>query len=487
MTIKQALYTAFTLLITCACTDNGKYPDAPTGELILKVQTNDFKPSAETRNPVEEGYKTVFKGGEQIGITAVKNGAVYNGMDNVPFTYDATTATWKPTDSSAPPQLYYYPGVTYIAYYPYATSMDGKKTEQEIIGNFTPQTDQSTYENYTASDLMTATGTVSGSNGAYTIAFNLQHRMSLLVVQSEGQRYITTNDYEYSSLPLNFKLKLNESSLLTPYESGIGTNTIIIPPATTTQKINISFNINGNTNVSREIIYNTLAAGTYYSIAFKNGGTKAETRDLQVGDYFYTDGSIVPQDVTTPPYAKSCIGIVYKIGTGKDDSVSDYGGKLTEIHGYVLSVYLAINNVSYGPYEDAGTSTSTDDYRGYFNTGKMIEAAATHGGLADNQNGYQAAYNATITCEKSYPSPENTSGWYLPSIGQLQDAFTMRNKIEENLGKVVGVSRSLSIIIRSNSEYEPDKRYAWVLEHGFATNSYGKDASWYHAYSSLTF
>lgn len=485
--MKKLSYRLLILSVICiaglsGCTNDENITEQGAADFTINVQTEEFTPETETRTPVEEGYKTVFKGGEQIGITAVKNGAVYNGMDNVPFTYDAATKTWTPTDTGVLPQLYYYPNVSYIAYYPYNAGMNGKKSEQEMIDAFTPQADQSTYANYTASDLMTGTGVVSGSNGAYNISFNLQHRMSLLVVKTQGKRYVTTGGYKYSSLPYNFKLKQNES-LLKVYESGIRTNRIIIPSATTPQKINISFNIDDNTEISYETTYPSLAAGKYYSINLDNGGGNS-TRDLQVGDYFYTDGSIVPQDVTTPPYAKSCIGIVYKTGTGSGDNVNDYAGKLTEIHGYVLSVYYVYRNARYGPNEDAGTSKSTTDYRGYFNTGKMKAAAETHGGLANNLNGYQAAYNATITCEKSYPSPGNTSGWYLPSIGQLKDAYSNKTKIIENFSKV-GVSRSLDSFIRSSSE--KNAKFAWLLNDGASTSAYGKEAYWYHTYSSLTF
>lgn len=477
------------------------YKDMP---LSVTANANAFIPAKKTTTTraSENLYKTEFTNGDQIGITAVKNGTVYNGMDNVPFTYDAATSTWKPTDSSVLPQLYYYPGVTYIAYYPYdATTMSGKKSEQEIIDAFTPKTDQSTYANYTASDLMTGTGTVSGSNEAYTIAFKLEHRMSLFVVQAEGKRYVTTSGYGYSSLPFDFSLKLNDTDLQT-YESDAGTNRYIAR-ADVSQKVNISFKITDTTPVSYETTYATLTAGKYYSIDFENGGVAAETRDLQVGDYFYSDGSIVPQDVITPPYSKSCSGLVFYVGKHASDN-SNYtnkNGEAMDAHGYVIVAAPNDYKCAWGSQDTekpngVGTSKNGNDFMGYDNTRKIKakalaknpEAIATSGLSTDATNNYPATYYATFGFEKDCPSPQSSSGWFLPSMGQLSGVRSQQSKLTENLIKLGRNTLFNNRYSWTSTETGSTGQhcYGYNLNTG-GSNSAGKGAGWYFSIAVLTF
>lgn len=420
------LFSVFCITGLFGCTNDNENIMEQATNFTIEVQTEEFIPQAETRVPVEEGYKTVFKGGEQIGITALKNGAVYNGMDNVPFTYDAATNAWKPTDSNVLPQLYYYPGVSYIACYPYDTNMNGKKSEQEIIDAFTPQADQSSYERYTASDLMTGTGTVTGSNGAYTITFKLEHRMSLIVVKAEGKRYVATSGYEYTSLPFDFSLKLNDTDLQT-YVGTAGLHKYLVRPTDISQKVNISFNI--ITPISYETTYATLATGKYYNISFNYGG-EILTRDLQVGDYFYTDGIIVPQDVTTVPYVKNCIGLIFKVGRfEKDDSnyINGNGEPMTEINGYVVALKDANNgaSISWGKSGEVILDTNKEGSNpyGHFDGFKITQLLKNRG-----INNYPAANVCIGYSPKASPK---SSGWFFPAGGQLLELRNTREELKK--------------------------------------------------------
>lgn len=422
------LFSVFCITGLFGCTNDNENIMEQATNFTIEVQTEEFTPQAETRVPVEEGYKTVFKGGEQIGITALKNGAVYNGMDNVPFTYDAATNAWKPTDSSVLPQLYYYSGVNYIAYYPYDASMNGKKSEQEIIDAFTPQADQSTYGGYTASDLMTGTGTVTGSNGAYTITFKLEHRMSLIVVKAEGKRYVTTSGYEYTSLPFDFSLKLNDTDLQT-YVGTAGLHKYLVHPTDVLQKVNINFNITSTTPISYETTYATLATGKYYDISFNYGG-EILTRDLQVGDYFYTDRIIVPQDATTVPYVKNCIGLIFKVGRfEKDDSnyINGNGETMTEINGYVVALKDANNgsSISWGRSGEVILNTNKEGSNpyGHFDGFKITQLLKNRG-----IGNYPAANVCIGYSPKASPK---SSGWFFPAGGQLLELRNTRGELKK--------------------------------------------------------
>ena len=427
--MKKLSYQLLILSVICmaglsGCTNDENITEQGAADFTINVQTEEFTPETETRTPVEEGYKTVFKGGEQIGITAVKNGVVYNGMDNIPFTYDAATKAWKPTDSSVLPQLYYYPGISYIAYYPYDDAgMDGKKSEQEIIDAFTPQADQSTYANYTASDLMIATGTANAANK--TLSFSLRHAMAMVSVCALTNKFITsaTDGYEYSPGEDFAVINLPESAItvgteeVKPYPMSDGTHRAIIRPNATAQTIKIQYKwvdlVEYTDNTSR-----TSTAGKYHYYSFKMPESTPYIRPINTGDYFYRDGKILPREALVIRDPKNCVGVVLEAASGSDSS---YGGNCenNKIHGHVFSVY----NVAYckwGPNGNIGTNTpdSWGDYRGYQLTQNMKKDADTnHGGLSASN--YAAAYYCL-----NYGNTDNgrletskTSGWYFPSEG----------------------------------------------------------------------
>lgn len=143
----------------------------------LQVTLNDFKGNAGTRAQ-ESGYQTSFTSNDQIGVFALKTSGNVILENNVPYTYNGSS--WQPTNAGN--QIHIYGnGITYYAYYPYSSSMDGKKSITEITAAFTPVQDQSDYAKYTSADLMTATGTLSGS----TLSLAFTHAMSLIEIEIE--------------------------------------------------------------------------------------------------------------------------------------------------------------------------------------------------------------------------------------------------------------------------------------------------------------
>lgn len=478
------LLSAFILF--AACSEEFELPNASV-ILDITATSGTFEPADVTATRASENlYKTEFTNDDQIGITVIKDGKIVDGVNNTCFTYNASTKKWEADAGS--PSLYYYQDVTYLAYYPYDASMDNKMSEQEIIDAFTPQTDQSTYANYTKSDLMVATGTA--DRAAKTLSLPFSHKMALVSVSAVTNKFVTSGGYEYTPGEEFAVRNLAETSItigaqaLKPCSFDDGTFRVIVPPDATAQTINIRYKWVDVTDYTDQT-QQTLTSGKYLHYHFKMPESVPYVRDLQVGDFFFKGGRIVPGEVSVLADPENCIGIIYKIGVGSGDYITDYGSKLTTIHGYVLSVYCKEGDVTYGPYEDAGTSKSSSDYRGYFNTMKMKAAADVHGGLSTATEGYPVAYYATTVCESQYPAPSNTSGWYLPSVAQLREAYNNRTVIEANFRKI-NSGNTLSNYIRTSSETS-DIKFAYVFYSGSSYTNYGKDASWYKAYSSLTF
>ncbi|MCD8182859.1 MAG: fimbrillin family protein [Bacteroides sp.] len=167
--------------------------------LTIRATAEDFGnlPQAEaplTRVPTEDGNTTVFRTGDAIGIFALKDGAIVDGINNTKLTYNNASGTdsWETPTGTA---LYYYEGVSYIAYYPYKDNIaiDATQGTDAIIASLLdnsdlqPATDQSNTDGsgYTGSDLMTAFGTPPAGSTAsekiLTLEFNISFSLLVLV------------------------------------------------------------------------------------------------------------------------------------------------------------------------------------------------------------------------------------------------------------------------------------------------------------------
>jgi hypothetical protein len=159
------------LFVAC---DREDFPEAYLDEPVtLSVTANGFTSGTPDTRASESGYVTTFVSGDKIGILVIAaDGNIVE--DNIPYRYSGTV--WAPDGVNTVHR--YSSGTTYLAYYPYSSAMNGKKTIAEILTAFTPNSDQSVYAGYTASDLMTGTGTVSST----TLNITLKHALSLVEI-----------------------------------------------------------------------------------------------------------------------------------------------------------------------------------------------------------------------------------------------------------------------------------------------------------------
>lgn len=169
---------------------------------------------------------------------------------------------------------------------------------------------------------------------------------------------------------------------------------------------------------------------------------------------------------------------------------------MKEVHGYVVSLTdLGIANdtkgggwvyYTYGGFEEkevlylVGTPTDTDDYRGYSNT-LLIEHTAKERGVWD-----KGIYLPNKVLNNYSPlAPSATSGWYMPSAGQMLDLYKYKAALKvvlDQLGKtLIGSSANngtywTSTETGSGTAYKFDR---FRLNSGFL-NSYwkgGRDAT----------
>lgn len=431
--------------IVTGCNQNNELgtPASSGEEDVLNVvaTANDFVSSDATSRVSDTDYTTTFEKGDAIGVFVVRDGEAL--ISNMKMTLGADRTTWAGENGA---KLYYYKDADYIAYSPYTEGLS-VTSEAEIISHFTTNlknsTGQSTLADYQAADLMTASVTAAEVTRGENITFSFAHKMSMIEIKVPIRAYKTKGGYEYSA-PLGLKVTMAEESAagkefslctfgketITENESEVtkGIYRCIVAPSGAALKVEGEFQ-DGSAPVyfpatGGEDLSVTPEAGTYkgFDVNYTYDNYTA-TRDLEVGDYYYADGSIYPKKLGNAPKT-GCIGIIFST-TVAEQSLID----LKCNHGYVIAlnnVKGTMASVTYGNWssntsEVAGgddnvvTATSmTDDNKqavfaaknGYDMTLTLVEKGVTAAILARD---YDCAY------------PEGTSGWFLPAPGQVAE------------------------------------------------------------------
>lgn len=221
----------------------------------------------------------------------------------------------------------------------------------------------------------------------------------------------------------------------------------------------------------------TLAAPSLES-GWAEAVTEYAAADLKMGDYLYSDGTtsdgglrkLYPDgtvetatEAVAPEAGKTVIGIVFHAGRHATDS-SDYTSPLTaggptlagEVRGYAVAITDATLGTSReakwvaGPEGESNfrSGVSTDKYawNGYANCRAMHDYVTAHAGEGWEMRHFQAAWscetygnrtldydgNPTSDYEWQAPlrAPAGTSGWFLPSVGQLYYMATYRDYLD---------------------------------------------------------
>lgn len=239
-----------------------------------------------TRTPNEDGLNTSFQTGDAIGLFAIKDNAIVDGINNTRLTYSEASGsigTWTPADAST--ILYYYAGVTYIAYYPYKNgiTITPSQATNAIIASLVansslqPLTDQSSADgglaNYTASDLMIASGSPSADadNPAKQILnLDFKHQFALLVLKPQT----------YSAATNTTSMDMNACDVIlnsyTPCRMADGSFRAIIVPGKTSAPITGEYKTSDGitTAANKTIVFSgnesSFAAGYCYTLEVKS-------------------------------------------------------------------------------------------------------------------------------------------------------------------------------------------------------------------------
>ena len=446
------LLQAALLLLLVSCTQE-EFPAVQDKAQQLTISVTDggytsavenMKTRVETR-AVENGYTTEFTEGDACGFYMVRGGKpVYS---NVKLTAEKDAATggimWKTDGTTLAAGM---DGESYYLYYPYQADMAGKTatpaegavmTDAEffkpLIDGWQPGDDQSTHAAYTASDLMTAGGSTTGTGNTIHLSFAMKHRMALAIIEMPKTvyKFIDANVPDYT-----VGAEATFTGTAKPLRMADGTYRYLVHSSMPT----IDGCYDGG---NREFTITTSAShpvvGEYkrYKVdgaaeTIKNV-TYAESGIARIGDFYCTKnngmtGYLIPKeaDETTVQAAK-VVGIVFqtdksRIGAKEKEKLGGEGN----VHGLVMAVKNIATRQAWGLFGmDEGLTTcrtkadNYNDISGYGN----CEHIRTNRGNFDSYPAFKAAYDYNTTC----PVPATTTGWYLPASGQWWD-------ILQNLG-----------------------------------------------------
>ena len=478
------------VMLAAACTKEDDFtasPDEGTANaapLLTITVTDGAYASAETPDndnipgtrAVERGYGTEFTKGDCIGLYVVEmknaSGSRVFLHENLCLTHDGTGWTLP-----AGTELTYQPPtggeIIYLAYYPYQNDMAGKVNIDalnpngqgaearwffsRLIERWQPATDQSTYEAYTASDLMVARGEVAkrtdGTDGS-VLNFTMEHQMPLAIIRLPTTKYTYSETIDGTETKKSYRLYSGLDAKAWLADDNTYRRIMKWYP-TTNIGIEASYY---NSSLERRIFRGTIKAdspGKYFLFTV-DGGEETETeRVLQVGDFYMSDGTIIPNEhvTSTMPAAiqKECVGVVYAVGEEKVGGYKRNDHLLKRdypncTHGLVLALQNASDNCAWSNTnelvnawtnapergEEQVDISESNSFKGYSST-KAILA-------------YNAAYpdKAVLAAETArqykVASPEGSSGWFMMD---MNDAAVIKlkalNSIQNALEKAGGV------------------------------------------------
>lgn len=467
------------VMLAAACTKEDDFAASPdegtatAAPLTITVTDGAYAPTetpdALATRAVERGYGTEFTKGDRIGLYVVEQDASGSRTflhENLCLTHDGTGWTLPagtelthqpPTDGE----------ILYFAYYPYQKDMagnvdinalnpNGQRTEARrffirLINRWQPADDQSTYEAYTASDLMVARGEVAkrtdGTDGS-VLSFTMEHQMPLAVFR------LPTTKYTYSETidgkPTEKSYRLYSGLDIDAWLADDNTYRRITKwTSTTSIGITASYY---NSSLERRSFHGTIkpnSSGKYFLFTVDGGEETEVDRSLREGDFYMKDGGIIPQEMIKgdmPAEVQAdCLGVVFWVGENEGIHWTQTGWKkgdrllMRDHPGCVHGIVVALRDASAGAVWAEGSGANeklynwAESFQG-FNAEEQadwleIKSSASNHGYCESHlvklygthrpDATFPAYNTIGDYAIRHPAPGSSSGWYFPSRSEL--------------------------------------------------------------------
>ncbi|MFV0580673.1 MAG: fimbrillin family protein [Parabacteroides gordonii] len=480
--LKYILFSFLFVLSSCSGEDvfvaNGQ---SPRDALVLTVSAGDFVTDGNpATRAVDDGATTTFENDDKVGVIILddKGNLLSN---NVPYKYNNGSWSFESIDSKT--QCYYdSKAKTYIVYYPYSTEADNITSEVGLKTKFPPQADQSMENNYRASDLLVWTST---SGPLKTLAAELKHAYASVSVSPSIKCKLANNeDLTYVSSKISGVGLTISNKSCSPYLAEDGSYRYILPTGFSTGDVSCTLTFNG-TKYSSKVTVSSASANTRYTfVPTVNDGDYGLDK-AQIGDFYCKDskdeGYLIPGDIAslTTEQQAACIGIVYSTDASRIGTAATKVLEKQSItpHGLVMALTNASDGCRWGnentnenssgdegaPFKD-DTDQLQKQYNnvdGYGETHWIIEAYESNGTTLKDT--YTAFYHASLygTAESStgkYAVPSNTTGWFIPGMGQWWDILSNLGKIDltnyrDDTGSYTYISGAAPIAVANMNTY----------------------------------
>lgn len=477
-------------------TESPESPEQTEGELLrLRVSDAGYLDADAGSRATDSGLTTTFEDGDKIGLFVVnnENEVLYA---NVPYTKnkEGWTAEQKVRTKGYPVRVF--------AYYPYVENAEIvekiNKQAQDASAFFKTYiddldiTDQSTPELYRQADVMACVVKIDDAEAARKeLTLKMNHLMGLVVVKLPTEVTVSSVKY-YLKGDEDFTWTVEENVTLPANLSG---ESLKVTGGIQPLKEETGYRYlckSGENNISFSGGFNTYGATKSYSVSsatVSSGSSKTYNVSVtpfaapgkaeytpQPGDFYMKDGSVL-SSVTSSNEA-DCIGIVYWVPTADDPLESHSPAWLEEhstcIHGLVVG--LKVKQSSWGTHGETTNITDSEDgiFRGYSNTQRLVRECFSYPIVV--------AYNnlSGVTLP-----PGKTSGWYVPSVGELKMLCEAKNEVNYSLSDL-GSTSLFSSTYWSSGEDSPYSAWTVGLNRGRVSTSL-KSADRYYVWLSFAF
>lgn len=414
---------------------------------------------AESNDDSNDGVKrgTIFEMNDAIGIFEVSGGQVTKA--NVPYYFNGEI--WESSSS-----IDFNPSKTYYAYFPYKADLDyssvvaSAETAEAffagVISAWPVATNQSSYDDYKASDLMVGAGTVTVNNGIRMVNFQLAHQMGLVVLNLGRVKHMLRSGTYYWFDEVSKKYKSGRVGNVTYYEpTNINDEWRAIVPVNTSATFCAT---------NDEWTFNAYVTQKGHYQLYKIGCTENNPNagvqyfDLRVGDIYYNDGSlmhVIPGDTDNAAERMrrqgAAVGFVVFVsdGSGEDQKVIDPSLDENGMLAYKYSHGLVMSIKAYDTH-----SSSADQYlnkecigtvtKAYRDAGHSVKPFYSIGAAVNDYDGIKSTTQVIgtddyIDYDKWYaaasvgPQGDNVpnSGWFIPGLGQLVQSLLCTGAITE--------------------------------------------------------
>lgn len=245
-----------------------------------------------------------------------------------------------------------------------------------------------------------------------------------------------------------FELSCTSASVADATNKVLFFNYLFADGTSTKLPANISMTLDNGVITSISTQEMVLAANTLYNLSTSVISDEVDT-DPKVGDYFYTDGTWSTELESN----KTVAGVVFAVkGDGTESAIdSDVTGNYPDVEGAtdVLAWVLAAKdastaaNVKFYSGSDfslpEGIGTGNDDIKGYENTALWFALSETDYSAVS----VAKSYDVTLSTGEDVL----TSGWYLPSLGQMRALSTVYAETNAGVTTSLAVKKSLESLV----------------------------------------